>query len=1315
MEVNTMNQDKNNFGRRGALFVLLLIAGIFSGYATNGPLTHGWATKPFEQKVFIENKGQFNEKINNGSGKILFGCSNAGVEMYFTPKGLTYRHDVLIPMTEREKESTSAKTREEDGENEGKMKSVPHYLFIEWLGANPNAEIISEEQVSNYYTYSSEKGLPTIKASAYKKIIYKNLYPNIDVEYIFPKDSSGIKYAIILHPGADASLIKMKYTGAEKIYLSADGNVEVKSSFGNFTDHAPVSFLNDHSIVPTSFTKTGNTISFNLQAYDHKQTLIIDPWTTNPFFTGYDAAYDINYDLGGNVYVYGSTAPFQLTKLNSAGVVQWTFSATGFGLYSNLYFYGDFAMDEVSGTSYLVEGLNNNGNPCRVFKINSSGIQTGTFAGSANMNEMWRAEYNHCINKIVITGSGWPGPAYQAAILDTALTTLTPVNVLSSPPNEDTHDMVLLAMDNSGAFCYMATAKSYLFPSTYDNVILKCPVPALVPPVFSVPDGHMFFEEKSINYVPYSFGLRDANGMNGMSASPNYLYTYDSDSLKRWNKNSGAYITGLHISPAAATYSVYPPGTAINIGWGGLSTDDCDNIYAGVSTSIKKYNTSLALTNTFVLPDTVFDVKVGPKNKLYACGKGFATEIININTITPTVTTTGSPATGCNACNGTATVTITGGCNPGPYTYSWMPGGQTTQIATGLCPGQYTVTITTGCVKFYTDTVTITGGSIMSTTLSSTPAACANNGSASVIVSGGNTPYTYSWSPSGQTTSTATGLGGGLYTVTITDSNNCIKTDTISVMTSNTTLSYTLFPGTIACYGDTAGISISVSSGTVIWNTTPAQTGLNAYGLAAGTYTGTITSGGCTSTFTVALTEPPLVVMNPINDLEFCPDVQTPTINFSSTPGGTLANFFWSNSNTAIGLSAGGTGNIPSFTTVNTNSTVISAVISVHASYNGCTGPDSIFTITINPDPIAKFSAQNKVCEGTAMTFTDNSVTGSGTITQWNWDMNNDGIFTDAYSNNPSYTFSIPGTYTVGLIVSTNKLCVDTATLTVYVNPAPLVSFSGDNLQGCPIVSVNFTDHSSIAAPGNITAWQWNFGNGTTFSGQFPPTVFYTDLSSTQVYNYTVSLTVVSDSGCQSTSVIPNYIKVFPVPVANFSYTTYDDGSEGINTPVYFTDQSIGATTVSWYLGDVFAQNQNTNYTNALNPVHTYLYDQPYSYSITEWAYNQYGCVDSITKIVEVKPGFTFYIPNAFSPNADGVNEGFKGTGIGIDNATYHLWIFDRWGNLIFQANDLEKAWDGRIKGKGDIVQEDVYVWKVEFNELKGRAHQYHGIVSVIK
>ena len=101
--------------------------------------------------------------------------------------------------------------------------------------------------------------------------------------------------------------------------------------------------------------------------------------------------------------------------------------------------------------------------------------------------------------------------------------------------------------------------------------------------------------------------------------------------------------------------------------------------------------------------------------------------------------------------------------------------------------------------------------------------------------------------------------------------------------------------------------------------------------------------------------------------------------------------------------------------------------------------------------------------------------------------------------------------------------------------------------------------------------------------------------------------------------------------------------------------------------------------------------------------------------MIIIKDDFTFYAPNAFTPNGDGFNEEWTPEGIGIDRDKFELWIFDRWGNLIWQTDVWGKAWDGTANGGSEIVQEDVYVWKVRLHDVHGRKHQFVGHLSVLK
>jgi gliding motility-associated-like protein len=225
----------------------------------------------------------------------------------------------------------------------------------------------------------------------------------------------------------------------------------------------------------------------------------------------------------------------------------------------------------------------------------------------------------------------------------------------------------------------------------------------------------------------------------------------------------------------------------------------------------------------------------------------------------------------------------------------------------------------------------------------------------------------------------------------------------------------------------------------------------------------------------------------------------------------------------------------------------------------------------------------------------------------------------------------------------------------------------------------------------------------------------YGNSSPVQLAYYTVSLTVKSDSGCTATVTKNNYITVYPKPRAGFTWGPSD--ADILDPTIHFYNTSIGGSgnlPILYYLGDVFINHFDTaNWSNLNNPVHIYNNQEPYTYYVTQWVKNVYGCKDSVTEPVIINPVYTFYIPNAFSPNGDGKNEGFKGTGIGIDNSTYNLWVFDRWGNQLFHTTNLEETWNGTVNEV--FVQEDVYVWKVRFSDMSGTKHELHGHVSLIK
>lgn len=197
---------------------------------------------------------------------------------------------------------------------------------------------------------------------------------------------------------------------------------------------------------------------------------------------------------------------------------------------------------------------------------------------------------------------------------------------------------------------------------------------------------------------------------------------------------------------------------------------------------------------------------------------------------------------------------------------------------------------------------------------------------------------------------------------------------------------------------------------------------------------------------------------------------------------------------------------------------------------------------------------------------------------------------------------------------------------------------------------------------------------------------------------------------CIDTTVLNTSVTVFPSPNADFSANPTTVSI--LNPYVQFIDQSKGdPVSWTWNFGDPTALD-DTAYT----PVTQYIYPDEYSgiYPVTLTITNEYGCMDSITLDIIVRPDFTFFIPNSFTPNGDGINDTFFGNGTGISQ--YELMIFDRWGMLIFSSNNLNTVWDGKHKlGGNEICMQDVYVWKVALTDNSGKKQNYTGHVTLIR
>ncbi len=634
----------------------------------------------------------------------------------------------------------------------------------------------------------------------------------------------------------------------------------------------------------------------------------------------------------------------------------------------------------------------------------------------------------------------------------------------------------------------------------------------------------------------------------------------------------------------------------------------------------------------------------------------------------------------CNGGTGSGTVVVGGG-TPG-YSYAWAPFGGNAATATGLTAGPYTCTATdaNGCT--IVANITITQPAVLTTAFSQVDELCngGNTASAIVIPAGGTPAYGYSWAPSGGNGATASGLSVGTYTCTITDANGCVITQSFTI-TQPTAIVITPTEVDAHCGQADGSASATVVGGTGAYSYNWMPGNVNAQNLTnvvGGTYTVTVTdANGCIAVDSITINNLNGVVggIGPVSNVG-CFGQATGVINITATGGNPNYTYSWlpniSVNNNATGVPAG-----------TYQITVTDA--------NGCT---STVTVTITQPPqltITATATPTAVCNGTPVTL--NAVPAGGTPAL-------NVVWTPGNLNGNSQNVT-PTTSTIYTATVTDANgCIDSAQAAVVVSPIPVAALSGDQLSGCLPLCVNFSDLSTVGNPGVISSWSWDFGDNSTANTQNPQHCYF------NAGVYTVKLTVTTTDGCTNTIIMTSYIDVFPNPVAIFGATPQP--TTILNPTIVFTDSSLNASSWNWSFGDLL------NSTSTLqNP--TFTYTDPTCYQVVLAVASSNGCVDTTSENICIGPDASIYIPNAFTPNGDGINDVFSPVGLGLDPDHFQMWIFDRWGNMIYYTQDLNKGWDGKVQGSSNPCQIDTYVWKIKALDVTGHTDNLIGKVSIVK
>ena len=274
-------------------------------------------------------------------------------------------------------------------------------------------------------------------------------------------------------------------------------------------------------------------------------------------------------------------------------------------------------------------------------------------------------------------------------------------------------------------------------------------------------------------------------------------------------------------------------------------------------------------------------------------------------------------------------------------------------------------------------------------------------------------------------------------------------------------------------------------------------------------------------------------------------------------------------------------------------------------------------------------------------------------------------------------------------------------TVTEPANVEP--SAIGDTLNGCYPHEVNFLNTTASA---NIVTTEVDFGDGSvgTYNGLDP---FSHTYQSPGVF--TVTVTVITTDGCVYSVTYDDLVETYNIPIANFFVNP--NNVSMMEPVVSLIDQSsYDVTSWNWVMDSGSPSTASTE--NVSNV--TYPLDSPGEYPVVLYVENEYGCTDSIVKYVSIVNDVLLFAPNTFTPDDDEFNQHWEFHISGIDIYDFDLFIFNRWGEVVWESHDPNVYWDGTYMGK--VVQEGTYTWTIRCTDiLNDNKYTFNGHVSVIR
>ena len=611
----------------------------------------------------------------------------------------------------------------------------------------------------------------------------------------------------------------------------------------------------------------------------------------------------------------------------------------------------------------------------------------------------------------------------------------------------------------------------------------------------------------------------------------------------------------------------------------------------------------------------------------------------------------------------------------GATSYAWSPPAGlsstsgSTVIASPTATTKYYVTAAglAGCASTTAkDSITITVKSCGFALTATGGTICEGNCADLTALAVGSSTYTYSWSHglTGAGPVKACPTETTTYTVTATDNNGGTATAT-ALVTVNPKPLITV-PSSSICIGKTAGLTAGGNATTFTWSNGSLSNSIEVQPTTTTSYTVTGTNAnGCSNTATATVRVNELPAANAGSDITICPGLST-----TLTASGGIT-YLWSPSS-GLNTSTGAT--------VIASPSVVTQYIVTVTDSNTCSKNDTV-TVAVAAAVVGTVSPDAVICRGSGTVLT--AAGGSN----YTWSPAT-GLNT---SSGASVTANPDSTTTYSVVIGNGNCAPVTKQVTVTVSPLPKAIF-GDT-SGCFPFTVTLKNNSTGG-----TKYFWDFGDGTTSNLQSPAHVY------SKPGKYTVKLVVTSAQGCKD-SLSKKAVELYPGPQPDFSF---DPGKIDVwNPTVKFTNTSNGNGSWLWKFGD-------DSISTLLNPKHTYKDSGTYQVCLS--IQDTMGCSNTLCKEIRVLPDWTLYIPNAFTPNDDGINDSFRAYSSFVKE--YEIWIFDRWGNRVFNSKDMNQHWNGKINNgqNGELMGPiDVYVYRIQIKDIFNKVHKYLGHVTLIR